>query len=281
MTDCQEVHFSGPSPYSTTLLSISLDDATGLPKFPLSWSHYNLLISVDNQNAREFYETEALRGGWSVRQLKRQINSQFFERTALSKNKAAMLTNGQIAKPEDAVSPEEAIKDPYVLEFLDLKDEYSENEMEEALIHRLEDFLLELGPDFTFAGRQKRLRIGDAWYRIDLLFFHRRLRCLVIIDLKTGEMTHADVGQMHLYCNYAKQHWTLKDENPPVGLILCSKKDESLAHYALDGLPNKVLAAQYKTVLPDENLLVQEINRTRKHLELIGAVKGKGKANKD
>ena len=144
------------------------------------------LLSVKSDPARRFYETEALRGGWSVRQLDRQVNSQFYERTALSRNKAAMLAKGAVAKPEDTVTPEEAIKDPYVMEFLNLKDEYSESELEAALIHRLEDFLLKLGDDFAFIGRQKRLRLDDAWFRVDLVFFHRRLRCLVIVDLKVG-----------------------------------------------------------------------------------------------
>ena len=163
--------------------------------------------------------------------------------------------------PEDAVTPEEEIKDPFVLEFLGLKDEYSENDLEEALIHQLENFLLELGRDFTFVGRQRRLRIGDEWYRVDLLFFHRRLRCLVIIDLKLGKFTHADAGQMHLYLNYAREHWTHSDENPPVGLILCAQKDHAVARYALEGLPNKVLAAEYRTALPDEKHWRQRLIR--------------------
>jgi predicted nuclease of restriction endonuclease-like (RecB) superfamily len=235
--------------------------------FLLSWSHYVSLLSVDSPEARKFYEAEALRGGWSVRQLDRQISSLFYERTALSRNKAAMLKNGEKAKSEDAVTPEEEIRDPLVLEFLGLKDEYSESDLEEALILHLESFLLELGGDFTFVGRQRRLRIGDSWYRVDLLFFHRRLRCLVVIDLKLGKFTHADAGQMHMYLNYAREHWTHPEENPPVGLILCAQKDHALAHYALENLPNKVLAAQYKTVLPDEKALVAEIDKTRKELE--------------
>src|ERR1044071_5391888 len=156
---------------------------------------YVRLLSVTSEQARKFYETEALRGGWSVRQLDRQINSLFYERTALSRNKAKMLTKGAAAKREDAVTPEEEIKDPYVLEFLGLKDEYSESEIEEALILHLERFLLELGGDFAFVGRQRRLRIGGEWYRVDLLFFHRKLRCLLVIDLKRGRFTHADAGK--------------------------------------------------------------------------------------
>lgn len=240
--------------------------------FPLPWSAYVQLLTVKDAHARQFYEAEALRGGWSVRQLGRQINSQFYERTALSKNKAAMLVKGAVRKPDDAVSAADAIKDPYVLEFLDLKDEYSESELEQALIRRLEDFLLELGDGFTFVGRQRRLRIDQTWYRVDLLLFHRKLRCLAIIDLKLGALTHADVGQMHLYCNYAKEHWTFGDENPPVGLILCADKGHALARYALEGLPNKVMAANYRMVLPDAEVLQKELENTRRLLESRRAI---------
>jgi predicted nuclease of restriction endonuclease-like (RecB) superfamily len=244
---------------------LSLDDLVAC--FPLPWSAYVRLLSVKNEQARKFYEAEALRGGWSVRQLDWQINSLFYERTALSRNKAKMLSKGALAKREDAISPEEEIKDPYVLEFLGLKDEYSESEIEEALVLHLERFLLELGGDFAFIGRQRRLRIGDEWYRIDLVFFHRKLRCLVVIDLKRGRFTHADAGQMHMYLNYAREHWTRERENLPVGLILCSQKDKAIARYALDGLPNKILATEYRTVLPDEQLIADEIEKTRHQLE--------------
>jgi predicted nuclease of restriction endonuclease-like (RecB) superfamily len=262
---------SGKSPAQRREKSQTLSDKLALGDlaacFPLPWSAYVRLLSVKDEQARKFYETEALRGGWSVRQLDRQINSLFYERTALSRNKAKMLTKGAAAKREDAIAPEEEIKDPYVLEFLGLKDEYSESDIEEALIRHLERFLLELGGDFAFVGRQRRLRIGDEWYRIDLLFFHRKLRCLVVIDLKRGKFTHADAGQMHMYLNYAREHWTHPDENPPVGLILCSQKDEAIARYALDGLPNKILATEYRTVLPDERLIAEEIEKTRRQLE--------------
>jgi predicted nuclease of restriction endonuclease-like (RecB) superfamily len=235
--------------------------------FPLSWSHYVHLLSIEDEQARVFYETEALRGGWSVRQLDRQISSQFYERTLLSRDKAAMLERGLVSKPDDFVSPEDEIKDPYILEFLGLKDEYSETDLEEALIRHLEVFLLELGSDFAFISRQKRLRIGDNWFRLDLLFYHRRLRCLVLIDLKTGKFTHADAGQMHMYLNFAKEHWTHPEENPPVGLILCTGKDKAVARYALEGLPNKVLAAEYRLALPDEIEIAEELTRTRRMLE--------------
>ncbi len=225
--------------------------------FPLPWSHYVRLLAVKNPLARSFYEAEALRGGWTYRQLDRQIQSQFYERVALSKNKAPVLAKR--SKVEGDLAPEEAIKSPFILEFLDLKDEYSESDLEEALVKKLETFLLELGGAFAFVGRQRRLRVGDEWYKVDLVFFHRELRCLVIIDLKLGKFTHADAGQMHLYLNYAREHWMVKGENPPVGLILCAEKDHAVARYALEGLPNKVMAAEYRTALPDEETLAEQV----------------------
>jgi predicted nuclease of restriction endonuclease-like (RecB) superfamily len=249
---------SKTQPISQTLSAISY------PELPLPWSSYVRLLSVKSPQARDFYHTEALRGGWSVRQMDRQIDSQFYERTLLSKNKAAMLRKGSDAQPTDLMTPEESIKDPYVLEFLGLKDEYCESDLEEALIHHLETFLMELGDDFAFIGRQRRLRIDDEWYRVDLLFYHRTLCCLVVIDLKTGKLNHADAGQMHLYLSYAQKHWMKPRENPPVGLILCANRGESFARYALEGLPNKVLAAEYKMNLPDEQILVAELQKTQK-----------------
>jgi hypothetical protein len=178
-----------------------------------------------------------------------------------------MLEKGLIPEPEDAPQPENEIKDPYILEFLGLKDEYSESDLEEALIAKLESFLLELGGDFAFVGRQHRLRIGDEWYRVDLIFYHRRLKCLVVIDLKLGKFTHADAGQMHMYLNYARKNWSLPGENPPVGIILCAYKNDTVVHYTLDGLPNKVLAAEYRTTLPEENFLVKELEKARIYLD--------------
>lgn len=247
--------------------SANLSMASIAEFFSLSWSHYVRLMQVESEYGRKFYEEEALRGGWTVRQLDRQIGSQFYERTALSKNKVAMLQKGARKRPEDRMTAEEEIKDPYVLEFLNLKDEYSESEIEEALIRHLEHFLLELGGDFTFIGRQRRLRVGDSWFRVDLLLFHRRLRCLVIIDLKLDKFTPADVGQMHMYLNYARENWTLPDENPPVGLILCAEKNEAVAHYSLEGLQNKMLAAKYQTTLPDKKTIEAELENTKKLLE--------------
>jgi predicted nuclease of restriction endonuclease-like (RecB) superfamily len=267
-----------PSAQSTTLILFNAIQPPASTiqslanQFPLPWSAYVRLLSVKNSVARTFYETEALRSGWSVRQLDRQIGSQFYERMALSQNKAAILEKEENSEPSDFVTPEEAIKDPFVLEFLDLKDEYSESDLEEALIQHLTEFLLELGDDFAFLGRQRRLRIDDTWFRIDLVFFHRRLRALLIADLKVGKFSYADAGQMHLYLNYAREHWMKPGENPPVGLILCAEKGATEAHYALDNLPSKVLAAEYQTVLPDENLIAKELERSRRELEKRGSV---------
>ena len=265
------LRFPLPRISATVLRKSSTSDlAVVLPgiaaRFPLSWSHYTRLIRLRSPESTAFYHTEALRGGWSVRQLERQIESQFYERTLLSRNKTAMLRRGGVRQPEDVVTPDEEIKDPYVLEFLNLKDEYSETELEEALIRHLETFLLELGNEFAFIARQRRLRIDDEWYRVDLLFFHRRLRCLVVIDLKLGRFTHADAGQMHLYLNYAREHWTQPGENPPVGIILCASKGEALVRYATEGLPNKLLVREYLTALPTEERLAAELERTQRLL---------------
>ena len=236
--------------------------------FPLPWSHYVLLISNSRSpEAFAFYHSEALRGGWSVRQLRRQMDSQFYERTALSKNKTKMLRAGTVSQPEDVLTPDEEIKDPLVLEFLDLRDEYSESDLENALVQHLEHFLLELGNDFAFVARQRRLRIDDEWYRVDLLLFHRKLRCLVVIDLKLGRFTHADAGQMHLYLNYAREHWSQPEENPPVGMILCAGKGQALVRYATDNLPNKILVREYLTALPDEKRLAAEIELVKGKLK--------------
>ncbi len=242
--------------------------------FPLPWSHYVRLMSVPDDFARWFYEDEAIRGAWSVRQLDRQIGTLFFERTAHSRNKEAMLRKGQQPRPEDAVTLEETIRDPYLLEFLNLKDQYSESDLEDAIIQHLETFLLEMGGAFTFVARQKRIRIGDVWYRMDLVLFHRRLRCLVIIDLKLGRFTHADAGQMNLYLNYAKEHLTMPDENEPIGLILCSEKNDAVVHYSMGGIGAKVFASKYMTDLPDADTLRREVLATKHLLETRAAAQG-------
>jgi predicted nuclease of restriction endonuclease-like (RecB) superfamily len=242
--------------------------------FQLPWSDYVRLLSVKKADARKFYEEEALRGGWTLKQLDRQIGTQFYERTLKSRDKIKMLTDGVKPRPEDAETADELVRDPYLLEFFGLKDEYSEAELEEALIRHLETFLLELGNEFTFVGRQRRMRVGDTWHRVDLLLYHRGLRCLVIIDLKSGNLKAGHVGQMHLYCSYAARHWTRPGENPPVGLILCSEVNEAIVRYALDTLPDKVMAAEYAAALPDQALLAAEMEKTRRLL--TGRRKGGG-----
>ncbi|RRA50386.1 YhcG family protein [Acidipila sp. EB88] len=229
-----------------------------VPTFPLSWSHYVRLLSVPELTVRRHYEEEALRGGWSVRQLDRQIATRSFQRSRTEQAKGE--------RAEGSVNFE--IKDPFVLEFLNLKDEYSEADLEEALIRELEQFLLELGNDFAFIARQKRLKVGTEWYRVDLLFFHRRLRSLIIVELKLGKFTHADAGQMNLYLNYAREHWTNPDENPPIGLILCSEQDAAVAHYSLGNLGNQVVAREYQLTLPTEDELVQRLEARRRQLAL-------------
>lgn len=248
----------------------SAQSQTWSQKFPLSWSHYVRLLTLDDSHKRDFYEEEACRATWSVRQLDRQINSMLYERLALSRQKGALLREAEQSK--EASTPEEAIKDPYILEFLGLPEPYSEHDLENALIQHLADFLLELGYGFTFVARQKRLQIGSESYYLDLLFYHRPLRCLVAIDLKVGKFTHADAGQMNLYLNYLRENETLEDETSPIGLILCSEKDEAVAHYALGGLSNKVFASRYELQLPDPDLLRHEIEAERRRLETRAVV---------
>ena len=235
--------------------------------FPLSWSQYVRLMSVESPRARAFYEAEAMRGGWSVRQLDRQISTQFYERAARSKHPHALLTRGQRPQPDDTLPVEAAVRDPYLLEFLNLKDEYGESDLEEALIRHLEWFLLEMGSGFTFVARQKRLRIGDAWYRVDLLLYHRGLRCLVVVDIKTGAFTHADAGQMNLYLNYAREHLMLPAESEPVGIILCSGKDDAVVRYATGGIRARVFASKYLTHLPDAETLRRELLTTQRAIQ--------------
>jgi predicted nuclease of restriction endonuclease-like (RecB) superfamily len=227
------------------------------PRFPLPWSHYVRLLSVSDAEAREYYEREALLGGWSARQLDRQIASLAYQRTRGARSRSTK---------EEALPADAHVRDPFVLEFLNLKDEYSETELENALIQSIEQFLLELGNDFAFVARQKRLRIGTEWYRVDLVFFHRRLRALIIVDLKLGKFTHADAGQMNLYLNYAREHWTHPHESPPVGLILCSERDAAVAHYALGNLANQVLAREYQLNLPNEAEIAARIEAARRLL---------------
>lgn len=235
----------------------------------LSWSHYCELLTVENPLARSFYEKEAVNNYWSFRELKRQINSQLFERLALSKDSSAVM---KLAKRGHIIeTPEDVIKDPYVLEFLNLKEEavYTESHLEQAIMDNLQRFLLEMGKGFAFVARQKRITIGNRHYYVDLVFYNRILKCMVLIDLKIDELTHADIGQMNFYLNYFKGNEMTEGENEPIGLILCTRKDEVFAKYVLGNLNNKIFASRYKLALPSEKELVRKI----KSLHLL---EGKG-----
>jgi len=261
------------APISQTVSGIS---ETLSRKFPLSWSHYRLLMRMEEPFKREFYEAECIRGNWSVRQLDRQIQSMLYERTALSKRKMAVIAKAH-EKPI-TLKPEDEIKDPYILEFLGLKDEYSESQLEEALIRHLEHFLLELGIGFTFVARQKRITLEGSHYRLDLLLYHRILRCLVAIDLKIGEFSHADAGQMNLYVNYLKDKEKLSEENDPVGIILCTDKKNTVVEYALGGMSNKIFASKYRLQLPDPEVLKTEIEHEKQRLIEMNIVKEEKKS---
>ncbi len=227
---------------------------------PLSWSHYCELMSVKDDLARSFYEKQCIREKWSFRELKRQINSLLFERIALSKDKEGILElsrNGQLVE-----KPEDAIKDPYILEFLGLEEfpNYSESEVESRIISKLKDFIVELGRDFLFVERQKRITIGNRHYYIDLVFYHRLLKCFVLVDVKVGELTHADTGQMDFYLNYYKKEEMKEREQEPIGLILCASKNHEFAQYVLANKKN-MFASEYKVKLPSETLLKEELKK--------------------
>lgn len=237
----------------------------------LSWSHYCELTTIKDDLARSFYEIESIKNNWSVRELKRQINSLLFERLALSKDKDNVM---QLAQEGQVIEkPEDAIKDPYVLEFLGLPERscYTESQLEQELTNHLQEFILELGKGFTFVGRQKRITIDNEHYYVDLIFYHRMLRCLVLIDLKIGKLTHADVGQMNFYLNYIKDQEMLEDENLPVGIILCTEPNRSkvFVEYALGGLSNNVFVSKYKLYLPTKSELEVEIQKESTRLSLI------------
>src|SRR3990170_4750258 len=271
-------YFSYPIKISATVsrnseITLAIHPLT--ERFTLSWSHYRLLFYLDESFKREFYEAECIRGNWSVRQLDRQIQSMLYERTALSKRKIAVIAKAH-RKPI-TLKPEDEIKDPYMLEFLGLKDEYSESQLEEALIRHLEHFLLELGIGFAFVARLKRIALEGSHYRLDLLLYHRILRCLVAIDLKIGEFTHADTGQMNLNLNYLKDKEKLPEENNPIGIILCSDKKRTVVEYALGGMSNKIFASKYKLQLPDPEVLKTEIEHERQRLLEMKIVEDKNK----
>ena len=225
---------------------------------PLSWSHYVLLLGIANEAERSFYELEAAQQNWSVRELKRQFNTSLYERLALSRDKAEVLTLAQQGQLVE--KPKDLLKAPYVLEFLGLEERhhYSESDLETAIIDKLEHFLLELGKGFLFEARQKRFTFDEDHFFIDLVFYNRLLRCYVLLDLKIGKLTHQDLGQMQMYVNYFDRYVKLADEHPTVGIILCKKKHDALVEITLPKEAN-IYAAQYQLYLPSKEELKQKL----------------------
>jgi predicted nuclease of restriction endonuclease-like (RecB) superfamily len=228
-------------------------------EFNLSWSHYLKLMRIDDENERRFYEIETYKNNWSLRELQRQYDSALYTRLALSRDKKKVIELSEkgliIEKPKDA------IKDPYVLEFIGLPERpsYTESDLEQKLIDKLEHFLLELGTGFTFVARQKRITFDEKHFRIDLVFYNRILKCFILIDLKIGELKHQDIGQMQMYVNYYDREIKLKDENQTIGLILCQNKSEAVVEYTLPENNEQIFASKYQTVLPSKERLKQLI----------------------
>lgn len=233
----------------------------------LSWTHYRLLMRVENDNAREFYMQETVKSQWSTRQLERQINSFFYERLLSSKNKEKVATEIQTLEP--AKRPEDIIRDPYVLEFLGLSsnDDFFESDLEQALITHLQKFLLELGRGFSFVARQKRITFDGRHFRIDLVFYNYILKCFVLIDLKVGDLTHQDLGQMQMYVHYYERELMNEGDNPPIGIVLCADKSESVVKYTLPENEAQIFASKYKLYLPGEEELLRELNQEYQALE--------------
>ncbi len=228
-------------------------------RFNLSWSHYLKLMRIEDENERKFYEIECTKNNWSLRELQRQYDSALYTRLALSRSKESILKLSEqglvIKKPQDA------IKDPYVLEFIGLpeKSEYSESDLEQKLIDKLETFLLELGTGFTFVARQKRITFEEKNFYIDLVFYNRILKSFVLIDLKIGELKHQDIGQIQMYVNYYDREMRLSDENRTIGLILCQDKSEAVVQYTLPENNEQIFASKYQTVLPSKEKLKELI----------------------
>ena len=225
--------------------------------FNLSWSHYLKLMRIEDENERKFYEIESYKNNWSLRELQRQYDSALYTRLALSRNKDKVLELS--TKGQNLEHPQDVVKDPYVLEFLGLKEfsEYSENDLEQSLIDKLENFLLELGNGFTFVARQKRITFEEKHFRIDLVFYNRILKCFVLIDLKIGELKHQDIGQMQMYVHYYDREMKLQDENKTIGIILCQDKNEAVVRYTLPENNEQIFASKYLTVLPSKEALKQ------------------------
>jgi predicted nuclease of restriction endonuclease-like (RecB) superfamily len=232
-----------------TMISATVSRKSVVP-FRLSWSHYVFLMTITYEAERRFYEIEAANEHWSLRELRRQFNSSLYERLALSRDKKkvkALSSRGQIVE-----QPHDVLKDPYVLEFLGLKEDraYSETDLETAIINRIEHFLLELGKGFLFEARQKRFTYDDQHYRVDLIFYNRLLRCYVLVDLKIGRLTHQDLGQMQMYVNYYDRKVKLPDENPTVGILLCKEKNDALVEITLPKDNRQIFARKYQLYLP-------------------------------
>jgi len=234
----------------------------------LTWTHYRLLLRVENENARQFYLQESIECNWSTRSLERQINKLYYERMLMSKNNKVV--KSEALEKTNQQEPQDIIKDPYVLEFLGLKDntDFRESELEQAIIDKLHDFLLELGKGFAFVGRQYRLTTEtDKHFYADLVFYNYLLKCFLIIDLKTTELTHQDIGQMDMYVRYFEDKIRQENDNPTIGLILCAKKDNTVVKYSLLNNSKQIFASKYMTYLPTEQELKKEIERERQQIE--------------
>lgn len=233
----------------------------------LSWSHYRALMRVENGAARQFYENESVQANWSRRDLERQIGSLFYERMLASTDQAAMLEG--VRQEAAPLTPMDMLKDPYVLEFLDLPStpQLQESQLEQAIIDKLQHFLLELGRGFSFVARQKRMRFDDKDFYVDLVFYNYLLKCFVLIDLKIGELTHQDIGQMDGYVRMYEAHGKVEGDNPTIGLILCSEKNAAIARYSVLSDSQQLFAAKYQFTLPSEEELQREIERERALIE--------------
>jgi len=229
----------------------------------LSWTHYRLLLKIKDEKIRKWYMNEAADNGWSTRVLERQINSFYYERLLKSKDKTLVKKNAE--EKAAKLSPENILKDPYVLEFLDLKEKavYREADLEQELIDKLHDFLLELGKGFSFVARQKRIVTGDEDFYVDLVFYNYILKCFVLIDLKIGKLTHQDIGQMDMYVRMYEDKFKVKGDNPTIGIILCSAKNETVVKYSVLSENKQLFASKYQLYLPTEDELAEQINREK------------------
>ena len=235
----------------------------------LSWTHYRLLLKVKNDQARQFYLQESIDCNWSTRTLERQINSLYFERIIMTNEKGKSLVKAEAENKKEVAQAEDIIKDPYVLEFLNLKSntDFYEKELEQAIIDKLQEFLLELGNGFSFVGRQYRITLDGDHFYIDLVFYNYILKCFLLIDLKTGKLTHQDIGQLDTYVRYFEDKVRQKNDNPTIGLILCTEKNNAVVKYSLLNDSKQIFASKYMMYLPTEQELQAEIQRERRQIE--------------